>query len=213
MIVKVYDLFLIFEGSSNWPSASLFFGEKCKLRMIMWWRWFALAKHLDPTVCFIKKDGKMNYLQLSNTLCVKGANIACSCTATFSVEGVSQSYFAYAAACDVKNEVGLLSCDKPSVLCSVWRWQGLFSLGTWGRECADNAPPCRVKSQVQMLALLLTLNKSFPITLLPLLLTSPVLVFGYWGWREGLEHPPHVSPALGMSGSWAVVGCQGATVL
>lgn len=64
-----------------------------------------------------------------------------------------------------------------------------------------------------MLALLLTLDKSFPISLLPLLLTSSVLISSYREWDAGLEHLPHVSTAFSISGSGAVVECQDATVL
>ena len=120
--------------------ASLFFGEKCKLRMIMWWRWFTLAKHLVPTVCFIKKEGKTNCLLLSNSLSMKGTDIACSCTATFSVE-VSRSYCAYTAACtrwewsSSLNPCRLLRCGELNVLCFVWRSSEVwYSIGKCGRK-------------------------------------------------------------------------------
>jgi len=64
-----------------------------------------------------------------------------------------------------------------------------------------------------MLALLLTLDKSFPISVLPLPLTYSVLTSSYQGWDEGLEHLPRVSTAFSIGGSRAVVECQNATAL
>lgn len=193
MIAKLFYLYSIFEGSSNCRNqkASLSFGEKCKLRMIMWQCWFALAKHLDSTVCFIKREGKTNYLLLSNTSCIKSKAL-CSCM-KLSTE-VSQRISLMLLSVHTENKAAhwiysVLLAGKSCMSSALWggeEW-GLVGHGHCRQEVLlVLCHRAEQKSQVQMLVLLLTLNKSVRRSLLRPL-TSWVLILRF-GW--GLSVSP-----------------------
>lgn len=84
----------------------------------------------------------------------------------------------------------LVSLAGKSSMSSAWRGReewGLVGRGHYRQEVLLVCHHAEQKSQVQMMALLLTFNKSFPRSLLLLPLTYSVLISSHWGFGWGLS--------------------------